>query len=53
MINYKLRSQKARSNQFQYMRFAFSCFQEKRAINIETRRSTTPGKRVILVQGPC
>ena len=22
-------------------------------INIETRRSTTPGKRVILVQGPC
>ena len=25
--------------------------QEK--INIETRRSTTPGKRVILVQGPC
>ena len=23
------------------------------AINIETRRSTTPGKRVILVQGPC
>ena len=22
-------------------------------INIEIRRSTTPGKRVILVQGPC
>ncbi|KAJ3768913.1 hypothetical protein FB446DRAFT_749893 [Lentinula raphanica] len=22
-------------------------------INIETRRSTTPEKRVILVQGPC
>ena len=25
----------------------------KKSINIETRRSTTPGKRVILVQGPC
>lgn len=25
----------------------------QKAINIETRRSTTPGKRVILVQGPC
>ena len=25
----------------------------KNKINIETRRSTTPGKRVILVQGPC
>ena len=26
---------------------------KRRAINIETRRSTTPEKRVILVQGPC
>ena len=26
---------------------------QKEAINIETRRSTTPEKRVILVQGPC
>lgn len=26
---------------------------KKKSINIETRRSTTPGKRVILVQGPC
>jgi hypothetical protein len=25
----------------------------KKCINIETRRSTTPEKRVILVQGPC
>jgi len=25
----------------------------KNKINIETRRSTTPEKRVILVQGPC
>ncbi len=25
----------------------------KNKINIEIRRSTTPGKRVILVQGPC
>ncbi|KAF9477755.1 hypothetical protein BDN70DRAFT_946069 [Pholiota conissans] len=25
----------------------------KSKINIEIRRSTTPGKRVILVQGPC
>jgi hypothetical protein len=26
---------------------------KKSKINIETRRSTTPEKRVILVQGPC
>ncbi|KAF9444366.1 hypothetical protein P691DRAFT_348878 [Macrolepiota fuliginosa MF-IS2] len=26
---------------------------ERKKINIETRRSTTPEKRVILVQGPC
>ena len=26
---------------------------EKRSINIETRRSSTLEKRVILVQGPC
>ncbi|KAJ7290506.1 hypothetical protein C8J57DRAFT_1045930, partial [Mycena rebaudengoi] len=27
--------------------------QPQNKINIEIRRSTTPGKRVILVQGPC